>query len=148
MAFIREMTFEDIDRVCAIEEENFSPAEIWQDTGFAAHLFRNDTLYLVAEDEGTVQGYAGILMVPDEADITKISVSAAMQGKGIGTALLQDLCARAKEQGIRKIYLEVRESNLPALRVYEKAGFVRTGVRKAYYTAPTEDAVLMEYRYA
>ena len=147
MIEIREMTFDDIEAVCAIEAENFSPAEIWSDTGFLSHLLRSDALYLAAQDGEDVVGYAGLLMVPDEADITKISVSPASKKQGVGYALLRELLLRAKEQGIAKVFLEVRESNAAALRLYEKAGFVRTGVRKGYYTAPTEDPVLMEYIY-
>ena len=143
---VREMTFDDIDEVIRIENENFPISEVWSDTGFATHLFRSDTLYLVAEDESGIHGYAGLLMVPDESDITKISVEKAMMRQGIGSMLLDALIDLASMHGINKIYLEVRKSNKPARLMYEKAGFSETGMRKDYYAEPIEDAILMEYK--
>ena len=126
-----------------IENENFSVP--WTETGFFTYLMRSDALFLVAEneEEELVAGYIGIIMAADEGDITNVSVKKELQGQGIGTMLLQELASRTKEMGIEKIFLEVRESNVAALALYEKQGFERMGVRKNYYTDPIEDAITM-----
>lgn len=140
---VREMTWDDLEQVVEIENENFSVP--WTETGFFTYLMRSDALFLVAEDEEEEQvvGYCGIIMAADEGDITNVSVKKELQGQGIGTMLIQGLAARTKELGIQTIFLEVRESNVAALALYEKQGFERMGVRKNYYTDPVEDAVTM-----
>ena len=94
-------------------------------------------------EDPEILGYAGILMVPDEADITKISVRKDMRRQGIGAALLEELKARAPGHGLRKIFLEVRKSNEAAIRLYKKCGFIQVGERKRYYNDPVEDALVM-----
>lgn len=139
----REMTWDDLEQVVEIENENFSVP--WTETGFFTYLMRSDALFLVAEneEEELVAGYIGIIMAADEGDITNVSVKKELQGQGIGTMLLQELASRTKEMGIKKIFLEVRKSNVAALALYEKQGFERMGVRKNYYTDPIEDAITM-----
>lgn len=140
---VREMTWDDLEQVVEIENENFSVP--WTETGFFTYLMRSDALFLVAEneEEELVAGYIGIIMAADEGDITNVSVKKELQEQGIGTMLLQELASRTKEMGIEKIFLEVRESNVAALALYEKQGFERMGVRKNYYTDPIEDAITM-----
>lgn len=155
---LRQMEFDDISAMAEIEKENFEGAEIWSANGLLTHLLRDDALYFVAEEEKAadapesddeeweepdILGYAGLLMVPDEADITKVSVRKDMQGRGIGKQLLDALHDAAYEYGVRKVFLDVRESNAPALKLYAKCGYTEVGRRKQYYTDPPEDAVLM-----
>lgn len=138
---IREMTLEDLDQVMAIEKENFSVP--WTENGFFSFLIRQDTLFLVAEDETGIAGYCGIVMAPDEGDITNVSVAGNRRRQGIGAGLVRELIRRAGEAGVTKIYLEVRESNRAAIALYEKLGFRREGLRRDYYEEPRENAVLM-----
>lgn len=140
---IREMTWDDLDEVMVIENENFSVP--WTETGFFTFLMRQDALFLVAEDENTneVVGYCGIVMAADEGDITNVSVKKELQGQGIGTLLVKELEQRMQEFGVISIFLEVRQSNIPAITLYEKQGFERMGIRKNYYTDPVEDAITM-----
>ena len=105
---IREMTLEDLDQVMAIEKENFSVP--WTENGFFSFLIRQDTLFLVAEDETGIAGYCGIVMVPDEGDITNVSVAGNRRRQGIGAGLVRELIRRAGEAGVTKIYLEVRRA--------------------------------------
>ena len=144
---IRVMDLNDLEDVCAIEKENF-PEDPWSMEGFAAHALREDTVYLVAESDGEIIGYAGALNVTPEADITKVSTKTDRRRQGVGFALLCELLLKEAEAGIEKIYLEVRESNAPALRLYKKTGFKVTGLRKNYYTLPQENAVTMTYETA
>lgn len=144
MVKVREMTLDDLEQVMVIERENFSVP--WTENGFFSFLLRQDTLFLVAEDGDQIAGYCGVVMVPDEGDITNVSVAKSRQGQGIGSQLVKELIRRAAEAGVTRLYLEVRRSNDKALRLYEQLGFVREGIRKDYYEEPVEDAVLMSRR--
>lgn len=141
MVQIREMTLDDLEQVMVIERENFSVP--WTENGFFSFLLRQDTLFLTAEEDGRVVGYCGAVLVPDEGDVTNVSVSRGCQGQGIGRALVQELVGRAAAAGVARLYLEVRRSNARALRLYGGLGFEQTGIRKNYYEEPVEDAVLM-----
>ena len=90
-----------------------------------------------------IAGYIGLYGSYDEGDITNVAVAEAFRGNGIGTLLVKSMKEMAVRRGIRRIYLEVRDSNETARRVYEKAGFSVCGRRKKFYRQPEEDAVLM-----
>lgn len=100
-------------------------------------------IFLVAEQDGAAVGYVGCQTVLDEGYITNVAVSPDCRRQGIGRALIAELTERAKRAGLAFVTLEARESNAPAITLYEGAGFRRVGVRKNFYTAPAEDAVLM-----
>ena len=100
-------------------------------------------IFLVAEQDGAVAGYVGCQTVLDEGYITNVAVSPDCRRQGIGRALIAELPERAKRAGLAFVTLEARASNAPAITLYEGAGFRRVGVRKNFYTAPAEDAVLM-----
>lgn len=100
-------------------------------------------LFLVAERDGQAVGYVGCQTVLDEGYITNVAVSPDCRRQGIGRMLIAELVSRARAQDLAFVTLEARASNAPAIALYEGAGFGRVGVRKNFYTAPTEDAVLM-----
>ena len=100
-------------------------------------------IFLVAERDGQVVGYVGCQTVLDEGYITNVAVSPDCRRQGIGRALVAALKARAAQAGLAFVTLEARASNAPAIALYESAGFRRVGVRRNFYTAPVEDAVLM-----
>ena len=100
-------------------------------------------IFLVVERDGQTVGYVGCQTVLDEGYITNVAVSPDCRRQGVGRALIAALTAAAHTQGLAFVTLEVRASNAPAIALYEGAGFVRVGVRKNFYAAPTEDAVLM-----
>lgn len=100
-------------------------------------------LFLVAERDGQAVGYVGCQTVLDEGYITNVAVSPDCRRQGIGRALIAELVSRARAQDLAFVTLEARASNAPAFALYKGAGFGRVGVRKNFYTAPTEDAVLM-----
>nr|WP_308505642.1 ribosomal protein S18-alanine N-acetyltransferase [uncultured Agathobaculum sp.] len=100
-------------------------------------------IFLVAEQDGAAVGYVGCQTVLDEGYITNVAVSPDCRRQGIGRALIAELTERAKRAGLAFVTLEARASNAPAITLYEGAGFRRVGVRKNFYTAPAEDAVLM-----
>ena len=150
---IRDMVFDDISFVADIEKAcSLTP---WDANGLLTYMLRDDTIFLVADDdpppadvdpddyEPDILGYVGLLMVPYESDILNITVRTEARRRGVATALLEEIIRRAPEHGVTVIHLEVRESGLPARRLYEKMGFTVDGIRKNYYTGPRENAVLM-----
>ena len=140
---LREMLVEDLDQVMKIEESLF--AVPWTREGYFTFLTRENSMFLVVEEKGEILGYCGLLMVLDEGDVTNVAVRGDRQREGIGNFLMESLIRLSREQGIRMNHLEVRAGNETAIRLYERLGFVRDGLRKAYYTDPVEDAILMTY---
>ena len=139
---IRRMTLADVDRVHAIEAATFPTP--WSRQSFTDEMERNACArYLVAEEDGTIVGYAGAWMIFEEGHVTNIAVDQAYRGRGIGRALLAALMQYAANLGVAYLTLEVRRSNLVAQRLYERFGFVRLSVRKQYYEDNGEDALLL-----
>ena len=141
MITIREMQFDDLEQVMKIERQNFSVP--WTENGFFSFLMRNDTLFLVAEENEKILGYMGIMMVLDEGEITNVSVAEDARRRGVGRLLVRTMLDKMRIAGLTMIHLEVRKSNIPAIRLYEEFFFAQDGERKNYYEEPTEDAVLM-----
>ena len=102
-------------------------------------------IFLVAEQAGETVGYVGCQTVLDEGYITNVAVDPACRRQGIARALIDALQSRAAAAGLAFVTLEVRASNAAAIALYEKVGFVPVGTRRNFYTAPTEDAVLMTW---
>lgn len=140
---IRKMMPEDIPVAVEIERECFSRP--WSEQSFRESLSREDTVFLVCEEEETktVQGYIGMYLSFDEADVTNVAVSANARRQGCGTLLVEAARTIAKEQGAAFMLLEVRVSNEAAIALYKKMGFEKIGIRKNFYDFPTEDAMLM-----
>ncbi|MEE3377935.1 MAG: ribosomal protein S18-alanine N-acetyltransferase [Lachnospiraceae bacterium] len=154
---IREMNFDDIAEIAEIEK--LYSETPWDANGLLTYLLRDDTIFLVADsldfvpaegeapedyyDTPHLLGYAGLLMVPYEADILNITVRPEARRQGIATKLLGKIGELAEPRGVTVIHLEVRESNTPARTLYGKLGFTVDGIRKNYYERPRENAVLM-----
>ena len=140
---IEPMTEADLPAVRAIEMEAFEST--WDEAAFLNELKCNPAAhYLVLRDEEEQEllGYAGIWMVEDEAHITSVAVASGRRGGGLGSRLMRGLVERCLELGARWVTLEVRDDNLPAQRLYARFGFVKIGVRKAYY-AGGQNALIM-----
>jgi ribosomal-protein-alanine N-acetyltransferase len=93
---------------------------------------------------GEIRGFLVARIAGDEAEILNTAVDPAHRRKGMASALLAAATSAAREQMIKNIYLEVRESNREAIAFYAKHGFAKTGQRRGYYNRPTENAVLMK----
>jgi ribosomal-protein-alanine acetyltransferase len=106
-------------------------------------LDRRGELAWVIEIAGEVAGFLVARAVVAEAEILNLSIDPVKRRAGNANALLQEGIAEFRRLHVRKIFLEVRESNTAAMHFYEKNGFVRNGLRPAYYQNPTEAAVLM-----
>jgi ribosomal-protein-alanine N-acetyltransferase len=136
------MTTADLDEVL-IAEAALHPFP-WTRGNFSDSLAAGHGLYIALEDDAMV-AYAVTSQVLDESHLLNISVLADKQGAGRGGRVMQHLLATAKEQGGARMFLEVRSSNRPAYRLYQRSGFIEIGRRKAYYPAPQgrEDAIVM-----
>ena len=133
--------FKAKDQVMEIEQDLFHVP--WTKEGFFTFLTRDDAMFLVVEEKEKILGYCGLLMVLDEGDITNVAVRRDRQKEGIGAFLMQSLIRLAAEREVTTIHLEVRVGNETAIRLYERMGFTGDGIRKAYYSDPVEDALLM-----
>ena len=125
--------------VAEIEKEAFS--EPWSEKALLDSLDKG--IFLVFLENDSVLGYAGAYCVGDEAAVTNVAVKAERRGEGIGKTLVESLIRRAEALGLDKISLEVRVSNTPAIKLYEKLGFETAGVRKNFYSSPREDAFVL-----
>ena len=87
--------------------------------------------------------YGGMLCVADEGQITNIATAPDHRGQGLGAAVMRAILEEARARGLVQISLEARESNLPAISLYEKFGFSVQGKRPRFYTSPVEAALVM-----
>ncbi len=131
-----------LDGVMEIENRSFPTP--WSRSAFTQEIAGNDFAYYVVALAGDkVAGYAGIWIILDEGHITNLAVHPAYRRQGIGSRLLGELIHTALARGCTRMTLEARPSNLPALCLYEKNGFISSGVRPGYYLDTKEDAVIM-----
>ena len=108
-------------------------------------ILENDNAFvIVAEYEGEFAGYADIWTVLDEADLNSIAVIVDFRRKGIGDAIMLAMTEMLSANGVATINLEVRVSNMPAIKLYKKYGFKECGVRPGYYLDNGEDALIMK----
>lgn len=138
---IEKMTSGHLDDVYIIETECFSHP--WSRQSLEDELNNETSLFLVAKEENEVIGYIGMSIVIDEGYIFNVAVRESYRNKGVATALINELVTYGKKNNFSFITLEVRESNLPAISLYSKFGFIKAGERKDYYSTPKENAILM-----
>ena len=149
---IREMKLSDVPQAVQIEQSSFSLP--WSEKSFSDAVADANAVFLVADEHvvnsggdeaDIVVGYIGMYLSPPEGEISNVAVAEAFRGGGIGEALMAAMQEQAVKLGIEQIFLEVRCSNAPAIRLYEKAGFEEIGVRRNFYDLPREDAKLMRW---
>lgn len=139
---IRRMELKDVDRVSQLEEMAFSMP--WHKESFIEMIQNPAALYMVAEEDEKPVAVCGILTVLDEGDISNVVVDPQYRRNKIASELLKAaMDAANKEYGTNAFTLEVRISNEPAIKLYEKLGFVSEGVRPKFYEKPVEDALIM-----
>lgn len=144
---IREMQQKDLEQVTALEASCFSMP--WNYKDFEETLTNANRFYLVAETdavEGVDRILGGCMLtnIAGEGDITNVAVHEKYRNKKIATALMEALLKLGRERyNITAFTLEVRSKNMPALRLYEKLGFVSKGVRPNFYERPKDDAIIL-----
>ena len=130
-----------IEAILAIEKTaNTAP---WSEKSFKNELDNPHGIFRVAILNGNVVGYGGVWLVIDEAHVTTIAVAENHRRLGIGRKLMIELMSLAKDRGMVCSTLEVRAGNGPAIQLYERLGYDRSALRKAYYPDNREDAVVM-----
>lgn len=140
---ISPMTKDDVDAVVKIEEEAYGKHH-WAKSSFYDEMSNNLAKYYSAKTpEGTLVGYAGTWHIIDEGHITTIAVKKEYLRNHIGEAIIQKIIDDCYKNNIKYLTLEVRVSNIPAIKLYEKYGFQSLGTRKGYYQDNNEDALIM-----
>jgi [ribosomal protein S18]-alanine N-acetyltransferase len=142
---VRPMTAADLDQILEIAAP---PAPRWS-RGIYGDMLEpanaGQRIALVAEEVESVKavGFAIASLVPPEAELESIGVTAEFQKRGIGGRLVGEMEKNLRLRGVTKVHLEVRDSNLAAKRLYASLGFIETGRRSGYYTDSIEDAITM-----
>ena len=135
----RSMGVDDIPAVVALARATFP--QPWSEGIFHDELARHDRVYILAEVAGEMVGYAGLMLVDDDAHVTTLAVRSDIRSVGLGTRLMLQLVDAGLVRGARNLTLEVRSTNQGAQRLYERFGMAAVGVRKHYYR--DDDAVIM-----
>lgn len=138
---IRPMTADDLDAVLAIEQASYPTP--WRREHFEHEIAAPYSFPFVADHDGIVVGYVCLMSLFEEAQILDIAVAPGQRGRGVARMLMDHAISVAREKDAELLALEVRASNIAAITLYERCGFVRTGIRSKYYEG-VDDAVLME----
>jgi [ribosomal protein S18]-alanine N-acetyltransferase len=136
----------DIDEVFALETSVYPHP--WSRGNFVDSLTSGYNGWTLRDDAGTLVGYFLLMTAVDEAHLLNVAVAAPRQREGLGLYLLDKIVCCARGLGMESILLEVRPSNLRALKVYERYGYTEIGRRKNYYPAHNgqrEDAIVMRF---
>jgi ribosomal-protein-alanine N-acetyltransferase len=133
----------DLDAVMAIEEDSFTNP--WTRQMFEWDVRNSEVtrVYVARTPQAAVAAFCSCWLVFDELHIHSLAVRRDHRRQGLASALLRDVLADAVQQGAKRATLEVRRSNEPALKLYEKLGFSVSGTRPNYYSHPEEDALIL-----
>lgn len=142
---IAKMTADHVSQIAELEKICFS--DPWSENSIAHEIENDLSLWLVALDGDRVAGYVGSQSVMGESDMMNIAVHPDYRRQGIAEALVLALVSLLKSEGNYQLTLEVRASNTPAQRLYEKLGFTEVGRRRNYYRAPREDALILQKKF-
>jgi len=133
----------DLDGVLDIEAASFNnpTTREWYD----GELQRPEVcfIYVMRTAAHPVAGFCAFWRVAEQIHINNLAIRPELRRQGLGSRLLQEVIAEAARLGADRATLEVRRSNVPAQKLYERAGFVQAGVRRNYYTQPVEDALVL-----
>ncbi len=138
---VRRLQAEDAAAVAEMEQQNFS--DPWSEKSILETISQKQTICIAAEKAGHLIGYMLTYFAADEGEIARIAVQKEARRQGTAGRLLlflEDVC---REKKITKLLLDVRESNEAARSFYKYSGFAEDGIRKGFYSNPSEDAVLM-----
>lgn len=138
---ILEMKAEHVPQVAELEKLCF--ADPWSQMSIESELKNVWSCWLVAVEGDQVVGYIGSQTAIDETDVMNVAVHPNFRRRGIAEILIGCLIEALKKRGSHALMLEVRASNAPAIRLYEKMGFHQVGCRKNYYRNPKEDALIL-----
>lgn len=138
---IRPMTLADAASAAAAEQQ--CTVDAWSPKGYEETLRLPYAYYYVAELDGEIIGTIGLTILGGDGEISNVAVIPTYQRQGIAAHLMQAVLDRGRDLGTTDYTLEVRAANTAAIALYEHYGFVTEGIRKNFYTNPTEDALIM-----
>jgi len=138
---IKLASIDGLSQILEIEQEAFSPP--WTFESLLNEVGKEDSYFITAVDKLDLLGYAILRQVGDDGELLKIAVDKQTRCKGVGAFLMAAILEHAAEKAFESVFLEVRESNTAAVKLYEKYGFKVIRVRKDYYNDPVEDALIM-----
>lgn len=138
---IRPATPADGSALARLERVAF--ADPWSAASLRDLLTSSSAFGFVAEDAGEVVGYGLGRTVVDEGEVLNLAVAPTHRRRGIARALLAQVLDRFDTHPVLEVFLEVRESNLPALQLYRRHGFVPVGRREGYYHHPVEAGLVL-----
>ncbi|HKK92390.1 MAG TPA: ribosomal protein S18-alanine N-acetyltransferase [Longimicrobiales bacterium] len=130
-----------MDRVVELEASAFGSP--WDAETFRRLLGRTGAELMVVDVSDEVVAYAVLWCILDQGELANIAVDEAWRRRGIGARLLDRVLERAKERGVKDLFLEVRQSNNVARDLYLRRGFTSIGMRRNYYDSPREDACVL-----
>lgn len=137
---ISKMNIDDLNKISPVLLTEFD--DFWNHNIFKSELENENSKYVVAKNNDEIVGFAGIWISIDEAHVTNIVTKKDLRKNGIGSTLLEELINLSKNLNLVSITLEVNENNLDAIKLYEKFGFEKLGIRKKYYNN-TDNALIM-----
>lgn len=140
---LRNATVADVTALSTLETACF-PDDAWSRESLLSHLTAPLCAACLMEDGGEIVGYASGRLLPPEAEVYRVAVLPRFRRRGIGLALLSALELHFAEVGCDRFFLEVRASNDAARHLYASLGYEEVGMRRRYYRAPVEDAILYE----
>ena len=140
---IQTVNLTDAYDLAEIEKECFSIP--WSKKALEESICEDMYIFLKAVINDEIVGYVSLYKSFDEGDVVNLAVKAVCRGKKVATLLMEALLQKCHTEGIKRILLEVRRSNLPAISLYKKFGFSEIALRKNFYDKPQEDAVIMEH---
>ena len=142
----REFTAGDLEAVLGIASAS-PEAAAWNRQAYEGILANpGNSFCRVVEQGGCVVGFVCFRVMGEEAELLNLAVLPSFRGQGIGAFLVNQTLLEVAEKGAGRIFLEVRDANLPALRLYKRLGFEQVGRRPGYYANPPADALLLQRR--
>lgn len=142
MITFQNLTKADAKELASLDKECF--ALPWSENSFLNEAINPLSQYVIARSDDKIVGYAGFWEVVDEGQITNIAVLKEYRRQKIAEEMLLRLIKKAHDKKLISLSLEVRESNVAAINLYQKFDFKTVGIRKDYYKNPTENAILMD----
>lgn len=127
---LRRATLNDAKEIARLESEIFKSGWTLENV---ENMLKGDSYAVVEEVNGEIIAYASYYIHIDEGDINNVAVTANYRKQGIGKSLVNALLQDAKARGVNKLFLEVRENNITAIKLYESFNFKQISVRKKYY---------------
>jgi [ribosomal protein S18]-alanine N-acetyltransferase len=146
---LRLFSQDDLNAILEIHNAS-KPIAAWRGRDYEQLAADPRGMILVAESEARmlpeIVGFSAFYRMDRESELWNIAVEPGHRRQGIARALLREACRRLSDLGVHRLFLEVRESNLPAVELYRAFGFDLLGRRKDYYLNPKEDALVLVHK--